>query len=309
MPSILVVDNSVEDRSTASDIFGQAPDWSVYFAGSAAEALEQIAQAAPDILATDLVVPDMNGVAFVEAVRKDYPRIPIVLLTSRDNEQIALRALQRGAASYIPKHEAATLLLDTVQTVLAITCPHHHKTPRVEYLDDNKYKFTLTNDSSLLGPLVTFLQTAAAELGLYDEGERIRVGIALGEALVNAMYHGNLEIESKLRNTNYESYATMLQHRIKTPPYNQRQIHVEATFSVSEATFVVRDEGTGFDPTNLPDPTEAANLEKGSGRGVMLIQTFMDEVTYNEHGNEVTMIKRANSTVRVEEPHEDTNDG
>lgn len=309
MPTILVVDNCVEDRSTASDIFGRAPEWSVCFAGSAAEAIEQIARAAPDILATDLVVPDMDGVAFVEAVRKDYPRIPVVLLTSHDNEQIALRALQRGAVSYIPKHEATTLLLDTVQTVLAITCPHHHKTPRVEYLDNNKYKFTLTNDSSLLGPLVTFLQDAVTKLGLCDESERTRIGIALGEALVNAMYHGNLEIESKLRSTDYESYVAMLQHRIKTPPYNQRQIHVEATLSASVATFVIRDEGTGFDPTNLPDPTEAANLDKGSGRGVMLIRTFMDEVIYSENGNEVTMIKRATSTARLEEPHEDSNDG
>ena len=59
-----------------------------------------------------------------------------------------------------------------------------------------------------------------------------------------------------------------------------------------EAVFVVRDEGNGFDPSQLPDPTDPANLERVSGRGLLLIQTFMDQVEHNERGNEITMRKR-----------------
>ena len=59
-----------------------------------------------------------------------------------------------------------------------------------------------------------------------------------------------------------------------------------------EAVFVVRDEGPGFDPNSLPDPTDPENLLKPSGRGIMLIRTFMDAVSFNEKGNEVTMVKR-----------------
>ena len=50
---------------------------------------------------------------------------------------------------------------------------------------------------------------------------------------------------------------------------------------------------TGFDPSLLPDPTQPENLEKVSGRGVLLMRTFMDEVIYNDAGNEVELIKRA----------------
>ena len=60
----------------------------------------------------------------------------------------------------------------------------------------------------------------------------------------------------------------------------------------SEASFAVRDEGHGFDPSILPDPTDPENLNGIGGRGVMLIQTFMDDVRYNESGTEITMIKR-----------------
>jgi len=56
--------------------------------------------------------------------------------------------------------------------------------------------------------------------------------------------------------------------------------------------FVIRDQGPGFDPTSLPDPTAPENLEKVSGRGLLLMRTFMDEVHFNEVGNEVVLIKR-----------------
>ena len=58
-------------------------------------------------------------------------------------------------------------------------------------------------------------------------------------------------------------------------------------------TYRIRDEGPGFDRSALPDPTDPANLEKVSGRGLMLIHAFMDEVSHNASGNEITMAKRA----------------
>jgi anti-sigma regulatory factor (Ser/Thr protein kinase) len=56
--------------------------------------------------------------------------------------------------------------------------------------------------------------------------------------------------------------------------------------------FVIRDQGPGFDPAQLPDPTDPENLERVSGRGLLLMRTFMDEVTFNKSGNQVTMVKR-----------------
>ena len=62
--------------------------------------------------------------------------------------------------------------------------------------------------------------------------------------------------------------------------------------SSCEARFTIRDEGKGFDPSSLPDPTDPENLLKASGRGLLLVRTFMSEVTFNGIGNEITMIKR-----------------
>jgi anti-sigma regulatory factor (Ser/Thr protein kinase) len=63
--------------------------------------------------------------------------------------------------------------------------------------------------------------------------------------------------------------------------------------SCERAEFVIADEGPGFDPNSLPDPTDPANLESVGGRGLLLIQTFMDEMRFNAAGNQITIVKQA----------------
>src|SRR5487761_1854859 len=101
------------------------------------------------------------------------------------------------------------------------------------------------------------------------------------------MYHGNLEVGSELRETDEKSYRKLLEERRRTAPYAARRVHVLAYESPAEARYVIRDEGAGFDPKQLPDPTDPTNLEKVSGRGLLLIRTFMDEIRHNDKGNEI----------------------
>ena len=79
---------------------------------------------------------------------------------------------------------------------------------------------------------------------------------------------------------------------IRDSPYCDRRIKVEASFGTDWMRVSVHDEGPGFDPTSLPDPTDPANLERVSGRGLLLIQTFMDKVEFNEQGNRITLFKK-----------------
>ncbi len=119
------------------------------------------------------------------------------------------------------------------------------------------------------------------------------VSTALDEALVNAMIHGNLEVSSKLRDADDgKPYREQIRERRGLAPYRERRVFVQLTTTRDEACFVIRDEGPGFDPTGIPDPCDPANIEKVSGRGLLLIHTFMDDVRHNDRGNEITMIKR-----------------
>ena len=156
----------------------------------------------------------------------------------------------------------------------------------------SEYSFILENDFTLFRPLVAFLQESVTHLGLGDVAAQTHLGVALEEALVNALFHGNLEISSSLKEENDQAYFALVEERRQTRPYCDRHIFVNARISRDEAVFVIRDEGIGFDPSLLPDPTDPANLERISGRGIFLMRTFMDEVAFSGAGNQVTLIKR-----------------
>ena len=99
----------------------------------------------------------------------------------------------------------------------------------------------------------------------WSEDEILKVDLALQEALANGIRHG-----------------------CKGDPTK----HVQCSVSCDETgdlMIVVRDEGTGFDVTAVPDPLAGANLFKPSGRGVFLINQLMDEVDFADGGREVRM--------------------
>ena len=303
--TVLVVDDSAPDRELVGDLLEKDAGLDVEYAADGAEALASIERALPDLVLTDLIMPQLNGLELVAAVRDKYPLVPVILMTSGGSEELAVQALEQGAASYVPKRMLVDDLLGTVRRVLAVSSRQRSQIRLMGCMAKSDSTFVLENDVSLIAPLVTYLQEQISHLGLCEEAERTRLGVALEEALVNALYHGNLEVGSELRTKDEKAYYALIAQRRRQSPYRDRRIHVEASLSRRGAVFVVRDEGSGFDPSALPDPTDPTNLYKVSGRGVLLMRTFMDEVVYNDAGNAVTLTKRCASSsaaIQREEP-------
>jgi anti-sigma regulatory factor (Ser/Thr protein kinase) len=148
----------------------------------------------------------------------------------------------------------------------------------------------------MVAALINYMRRFIRQVNLCDETSGIRTCVALEEALNNALYHGNLELDSQLREGDRATYRVLVEERRRSEPYKRRKIHVSVHVEEDHGAFVIRDEGPGFDPRELPDPTAPTNLEKPSGRGLLLMRTFMDEVAYNEAGNQVTLIKRRNNS-------------
>ena len=79
----------------------------VLYAENGREALTRLQEQAPDLVLTDLHMPEMDGLELVVEVRKSCPLVPIILMTAFGSEEIAIQALQKGAASYVPKRNLA----------------------------------------------------------------------------------------------------------------------------------------------------------------------------------------------------------
>lgn len=106
----------------------------------------------------------------------------------------------------------------------------------------------------------------------WAEDDVFAVHLAVEEALMNAIKHGN----------RWEK---------------QKRVHVRSELCDHFFRIEITDEGAGFDPAGVPDPTLDENLDLPSGRGLMLMRTFMSEVAYNALGNQVTMVKRRDASV------------
>jgi CheY-like chemotaxis protein len=292
MTNVLVVDDLASDRQLVGRLLQQGPDLKVEYAVHGADALVKIERELPDVVVTDLVMPEMDGLELVRVVTERYPLVPVILMTARGNEEIAVHALMQGAASYVPKRRLADNLLDTVHDVLRLSYHRRHETQLMCCMTKNECSFVLDNDPELIGPLASHLQEEAARIGLCDDVEGTRLAVAVEEALKNALYHGTLEMGGQLREEDREASQALLAERRRQAPYRDRRIHVDAEISAHGATFVIRDEGPGFDVSSLPDPNDPASLAAATGKGVLLMRSFMDDVSYNQTGNAVTLVKR-----------------
>jgi CheY-like chemotaxis protein len=250
-----------------------------------------MAQQLPDLVLADLQMPQMNGLELVTAIKNDFPFVPVILMTGQGSEDIAAQALRQGAASYVTKKKLAVDLMPTVLRILLGASEDRAHSQLMHYLEGSEEVFLLSNDLNLIKALVTHLQQRLRCLPLRDETDRLRVGVALEEALLNAFYHGNLEIGTVQNKADRLEHEKLVQQRLGESPYRERQIRVTARLSRAEAIFTIRDEGPGFDVSGLPQE-EFPDEEKVVGRGVTLMRMVMDQVTYNEAGNEVTLIKR-----------------
>lgn len=305
MTTLLVVDDSAIDRRLVGGLLSKNPDWSVVYASDGRDALQQVELHLPDIVLTDMQMPEMNGFELVSAMKAEYPLIPVILMTAQGSEEIAVQALQHGASNYVPKRRLAEELRETVERTLAASDVDRSESRLMHRLSRHQSSFVLENDASLVPSVVNYLQQTITRMRLCDETDCLRIGVALEEALLNAYYHGNLEISSELREVDHSAYYDLSRQRCQEAPYRDRRIFVDAAFSRDELLFTVRDEGPGFDPSKLPDATDPANIERPCGRGLLLMRTFMSEVRFNETGNEVTMVKYCNRGVPLELAEDD----
>ncbi|MFM9964313.1 MAG: response regulator [Planctomycetaceae bacterium] len=290
MSRILIVEDSLTQSTLLKEAL-RSHGFEVTVAEDGAAALEAISRQPPHAVLTDLLMPVMNGLELVEQIRKRFPRVPTILVTEYGSEDVAAEALHRGAVGYIPKRRLKSDLVPSLERVLGIAKANPRHKKLIEELTSNELRFELDNDLSVIPHLVSHLQDCVGLMQLCDETAQLRLGIALSEALTNAVYHGNLELSSEQRNSDGRNWFDFALKCAQEAPFRDRKVHVQASLSHQSAKFVIRDEGPGFDPSTLPDPRDSANLAKSSGRGLLLIHCFLDEVHHNATGNELTLIK------------------
>lgn len=132
-------------------------------------------------------------------------------------------------------------------------------------MDEARHVLELPNDLGAIERSVDYLLERCRDAGFDERRLRLNFRVGVAEALANAMMYGNARDPGK-------------------------QVILETWVSPTRIRVRITDEGTGFDPETLPDPTLPQNRTSARGRGVYLITELMDEVSFNERGNSIEMV-------------------
>ena len=132
---------------------------------------------------------------------------------------------------------------------------------------DQELILELPNDIRSIEHAVEYVTRHCSTCYAYARRFNLNFRVGLTEALSNAMLYGN-----------------------GSDP--QKRVRVEVDIRVEEVAVRVTDQGSGFDPTTVPDPTLPDNISKTGGRGIFLMRALMDEVRFNDQGNSVTLVLR-----------------
>ncbi|MDA1049844.1 MAG: response regulator [Planctomycetota bacterium] len=264
MTTVLIVDDSALDRELAKRILAEDSQLTVETVDGGRAALDRLSAGGIDLVLTDLMMPDINGLQLVTTIRVDHPDVPVIIMTGGGTEVVAMNALAQGAASYVPKRMLKDWLLKTTHDLLSLQQAQRTHGKLLECFKVVQFELDLPNEMALLGPLVEYLQQIVGGMQLFDATETFRLGVGLKEALQNALYR-------------------------------DRTILFVVRIDRHKARFTLRaqpDDGPVFDAAAVPDVEDLDALNTTDERGFMLMRSHLDEVRFNETGTEVVLVKR-----------------
>ena len=217
MSTVLIVDDSPVERRLVAGLLEKDSGLDVEYASDGVAALKLLSASPPDLVLTDLRMPNMDGLQLVHQIRIHHTNVPVVLMTAHGSEAVAIEALRAGAASYVPKLKLAESLYQAIEQVLSISTTTRTASALLNHLSETEFSFVLQNDPVLIDPLVRLVKQQTRGVGLCDETRGTQMGVALEHALLNALYRGNLEItpedidaacESQLHGIDVHAVAT-----------------------------------------------------------------------------------------------------
>jgi FixJ family two-component response regulator len=244
-----------------------------------------------DFVITDIRLRKMDGIELLRHITSLENPVP-VLLTGQGNIEDAVNALRYGACDFIRKPFDACDVANAVRAVLKRKEEERLTLDMGQHIQFERREFLLPADVNL-GNVVSFVATAhLSKMGICNRATSDNVSLALREAITNAMFHGNLEISSDIREKDgIKAFNEMIEARKNDERYSGRRVRFSYEITRDCAAFEIEDEGLGFDHARLPDPRDPENFFNKSGRGILIIQLHMDEVEWNEKGNRIRMKK------------------
>lgn len=245
-----------------------------------------------DLIITDIKLRKMDGIELLRRISTQDEPIPVLIITGLGNVEDAIKALRYGASDFIRKPFDVNDVAASVRDILKRRLEKKLSENLGEYMIEERAYYQIPNDPSVVNTVSYNLTKNLFPSGLCNNTTAENIALALQEAVSNAMFHGNLEITSSVREERgIRGYIEEAESRKNDPRYKDRCVRIHYVLTKEYVEYSIEDCGPGFNHNSLPDPRDPENFFKNSGRGLLIIKIHMDEVEWNDRGNMIRMRK------------------
>ena len=249
--------------------------------------MSALKQRTPDLLLTDLMMPNMNGCELTREVVKEHPSTPVLVFTAGGSESLAVDALAEGAVNFVPKSLLDVRLAPAVAELVERIRVDKQCSNSGAKLVVPELIFEIESDVRAISPITRYIQKTLAFSSAMDIVSRFCVTSAISSALINAICYGNLGMredeESIYKLMRGESSAPSVPHKVR----------LVVSVGVNDTRISVAHEGPAAMTRTSPAPGTPESFELEDCRGMLLITSFMDQVMLNVPRNELIMVKNA----------------
>lgn len=280
--NILVVDDSQTDRTLVTGLVStERPGWTVMAVSAAAEGLKVLASQSVTAVVTDLFMPEMSGEEFLIEIRRRFPSVPVILITSKGDDEIAARSLELGAVNYVPKRRLADDLVPAIDEVLRGMQEAALARDVLSHLIHSRTVFRIDSDLEQIRSLLHLLRERLKSVPSLQDNQVRELTDAVREALMNAYIHGGRISATAALESSTAAVGT------SQDPQGSSVIELQFSLNEERVRFTITDQGSGFD-------TSALEHEQGSqsGSGFRTMRHHMDGIEFNDRGNQIVLTKQ-----------------
>ncbi|MEZ7890865.1 MAG: response regulator [Candidatus Wallbacteria bacterium] len=231
------------------------------------DALEVFKKNVFDLVITDMYMPEMDGLDVIRNFKDVNMNVPIIILTAAGTISNVIQSLKLGAFNYMTKPFNINEVREIVNKALLTSFIHQSQKGFISFLTQSYSKFRVPSLIDYLNPVVFYINHLVDFFGFKSLWQ---IQLAVTEAFTNAVVHGNKNDQSK-------------------------NVEIELLFEKDLVKISILDEGTGFKIPDLKEYKLNDDIYASSGRGIFLMNSYMDELLFNDKGNRITMIKRRDS--------------
>ena len=245
-----------------------------------------------DLIITDIKLRKMDGIELLRRVNSLDNPVPVLIISGHGNVEDAIRALRYGASDYIRKPFDINDLTSSVRSILRRKHEKQISENLGKYKTYEKQTLVIPNDPNLINVISFDITKDLVPAGLFNYTTSENIALSLKEAITNAMFHGNYEIDSSLREAGgVKEFNEEFEKRKGLSRYSNRTIKITYELTPEYVYYEIEDQGKGFNYRALPDPRDPENFFKNCGRGLLIIRIHMDEISWNDSGNIIRLKK------------------